>query len=139
MRSDVPKLIDTDEGQFHYCIKCEDYKSLENFYKEPKTSTGYQGTCRSCRQDRWRELNPEPIPDDVALSIILGKMGYDTKADKTIHEQFIEHALDKYGVDLLSLNIRNATRKYSHLNPPKSGTKEYARWYSKMIRNREPK
>ncbi len=35
MRLDIPKLIDTDEGQFHYCVTCEDYKPVSEFYKCP--------------------------------------------------------------------------------------------------------
>jgi len=96
MRLDIPKLIDTDEGQFHYCVTCEDYKPVSEFYKCPKCKTGYQYSCITCHRVRWRELNPEPISDEEALKFIFNKMGYDTTGDKTINEQFIERVFEWY-------------------------------------------
>lgn len=136
MRLDIPKLIDTDEGQFHYCVSCEDYKPVAEFYKCPKCKTGYQYSCITCHRVRWRELNPEPISDEEALKFIFDKMGYDTKGDKSIHEQFVEKVLEKSGVDL-TLPIKRKRGKYNHLNPPAWGTKDYFNWYNKEIRRKK--
>ena len=136
MRLDIPKLIDTDEGQFHYCVTCEDYKPVAQFYQCPKCKSGYQYSCVSCHRVRWRELNPEPISDEEALNFIFTKMGYDTKSDKSIHEQFVERVLEKNGVDL-NEPIKLKRSKYKHLNPPKCGTREYFNWYNKEIRRKK--
>ncbi len=137
MRLDIPKLIDTDEGQFHYCVTCEDYKPVSEFYKCPKCKTGYQYSCITCHRVRWRELNPEPISDEEALEHILTKMGYDTNGDKTIHEQFVERVLERSGVDLTIPMKRKRNTKYKHLNPPHWGTSEYHNWYNKEIRKKK--
>ena len=137
MRLDIPKLIDTTEGQFHYCVSCEDYKPIAEFYKCPKCKSGYQYSCVTCHRVRWRELNPEPITDEEALDHILTKMGYDTNGDKTIHEQFVERVLERSGVDLTIPMKRKRNTKYKHLNPPHWGTSEYHNWYNKEIRKKK--
>ena len=136
MRLDIPKLIDTTEGQFHYCVSCEDYKPVSEFYKCPKCKSGYQYSCVTCHRVRWRELNPEPITDEEALDHILTKMGYDTNGDKTIHEQFVERVFEKSGVDL-TIPIKRKRGKYIHLNPPPCNTKDYYNWYNKEIRRKK--
>jgi len=137
MRLDIPKLIDTTEGQFHYCVSCEDYKPVSEFYKCPKCKSGYQYSCVTCHRVRWRELNPEPISDEQALEHILTKMGYDTNGDKTIHEQFVERVLERSGIDLTIPMKRKRNTKYKHLNPPHWGTNEYHNWYNKEIRKKK--
>lgn len=137
MRINIPRLIETDEGTFHYCAKCEDYKPIQDFGKCPSCKTGYQYSCASCLRIRWRELNPEPISDEKALEFILTKMGYNTNGDKSIHQQFVEKTLEKHGVDVNKPKKRGRAGKYTHLNPPPSGTKEYTNWYNRVIRGRE--
>ena len=136
MPIDIPKLIDTDEGKFHYCVTCEDYKPITEFYQCPKCKSGYQYSCIPCHRVRWRELNPEPISDEEALKFIFNKMGYDTNGDKTINEQFIERVFEKSGVDL-TIPIKRKRSKYIHLNPPPCGTTEYHNWYNKEIRRKK--
>ena len=136
MRLDIPKLIDTTEGQFHYCVSCEDYKPITDFYLCPKCKSGYQYSCKSCHRVRWRELNPVQLTDEEVLNLIFTKMGYDTSGDKSINEQFIEKVFEKNGVDL-TIPIKRTRSKYSHLNPPKVGTTEYYNWYNKEIRRKK--
>ena len=136
MRLDIPKLIDTEEGQFHYCTTCEDYKPISEFYLCPKCKSGYQYSCIPCHRVRWRELNPEPISDEEALNIIFTKMGYDTNSEKTINEQFIEKVFEKSGIDL-TIPIKRKRGKYKHLNPPQCGTTDYYNWYNKEVRRKK--
>ena len=136
MRLDIPKIIDTDEGQFHYCTTCEDYKPITDFYLCPKCKSGYQYSCKPCHRVRWRELNPVQPTDEEMLKFMFTKMGYDTSGDKSINEQFIEKVFEKNGVDL-TIPIKRTRSKYSHLNPPKVGTTEYYNWYNKEIRRKK--
>ena len=136
MRLDIPKIIDTDEGQFHYCTTCEDYKPITDFYLCPKCKSGYQYSCKPCHRVRWRELNPVQLTDEEALNLIFTKMGYDTSGDKSINEQFIEKVFEKNGVDL-TIPIKRTRSKYIHLHPPPCGTRDYYNWYNKEIRRKK--
>ena len=136
MRLDIPKIIDTDEGQFHYCTTCEEYKPITDFYLCPKCKSGYQYSCKPCHRVRWRELNPVQLTDEEVLNLIFTNMGYDISGDKSINEQFIEKVFEKNGVDL-TIPIKRTRSKYSHLNPPKVGTTEYYNWYNKEIRRKK--
>jgi hypothetical protein len=138
MPIDIPKLIDTDEGKFHYCINCEEYKPITDFYLCPRCKSGYQYRCIPCHHVRYRELNPEPISDEEALKFILTKMGYDTNSEKTINEQFIEKVFEKSGLDLtIPIKRKRKKGKYKHLNPPPCGTTDYYNWYNKEIRRKK--
>ena len=135
MRVDIPKLINTDDGQFHYCTTCKDYKPITDFYLCPRCKSGYQYTCIPCHRVRWRELNPVQPTDEEMLELLFTTMGYDTKSDKSIHEQFVERVLEKNGVDL-NEPIKLKRSKYKHLNPPPYGTRDYYNWYHKEIRRK---
>jgi hypothetical protein len=136
MRLEIPKLIDTDEGQFHYCITCEEYKPLAEFYVCERCKSGYQYSCIPCHRIKYRELNPIQPTDEEMMEIIFTRMGYDTKSEKTINEQFIERVYEKNGVDL-TIPIKNKRSKYRHLNPPKYGTTDYYNWYNKEVRRKK--
>jgi hypothetical protein len=44
-----------------YCVKCKNYKSIENFGKNPTNKDGLQSYCRKCQyklKKRWRKNNP---------------------------------------------------------------------------------
>jgi hypothetical protein len=69
------------------------------------------------------------------LELLFTTMGYDTKSDKSIHEQFVERVLQKNGVDLNEKRRLNRS-KYKHLNPPQYGTREYYNWYNNNIRRK---
>ena len=136
MRVNIPKIIDTDDGQFHYCTNCEDYKPIEDFYVCIKCVSGYQYRCKPCYKRRWRELNPVQPTDEEMLNLMFTQMGYDTDSDKTIAEQFIEKVFQKSGVDL-TIPIKRRRSKYEHLNPPQIGTKEYFNWYNREVRKKK--
>jgi hypothetical protein len=130
------KIIETDEGTFHYCVYCEDYLPIEEFYKCPKCKSGYQYRCIPCHKRRWRELNPAYPTDEETLKILLTRMGFDTNSEKTIYEQFVERVFEKSGVDLTQ-KIPRKRGKYKHLNPPPAASKEYYHWYNKMVRRKK--
>jgi hypothetical protein len=136
MRLDIPKIIDTDEGQFHYCTTCEDYKPITDFYLCPKCKSGYQYRCIPCHRVRWRELHPVQPTDEEMLKFMFSKMGYDTSGDKSIADQFVERVFEKSGVDL-TIPIKRTRSKYKHLNPPPCGTTDYYNWYNKEIRRKK--
>lgn len=133
----IPKIIETDEGTYHYCVTCEEYKPLDDFYNCKTCKSGYHYHCKDCHKREWkiRRGNFSEISDEKAMEIIFTRMGYDVNSEKTIHQQFVERVLETKGIDLNNLPKRIG--KYTHLNPPKYGSKEYYRWYNNMIRRKK--
>lgn len=43
-----PRIICIDGVQKHHCGKCKEYKPFSDFYKNSRSSTGYQTYCKIC-------------------------------------------------------------------------------------------
>ena len=52
LKSKIPKV--NSEGKI-YCQKCKQYKSKDNFYRNPNRPTGYDNICKECRRKAYTE------------------------------------------------------------------------------------
>lgn len=43
------------------CSKCKTYKTLENFWKNPRYRDGFMGQCKSCRNEAKRQRRLDPL------------------------------------------------------------------------------
>jgi len=133
-------IYDDDDNELVWCSEEKEYKPPTEFDLSVNTEHGYMRFCKECRilnQERYKNSNVNKIENNKEmLDIVFKQIGYDTNGDKTINEQFIEKAFEKYGVDL-TIPIKRIRSKYKHLNPPQIGTKEYFNWYNKNVRNKK--
>jgi hypothetical protein len=133
-------IYDDNDNELVWCSEEKGYKPATDFEISLNTEHGYNSHCKDCRilfLERYKDSSViRKENEKELLDILLTQIGYDTAGDKTINEQFIEKAFEKYGVDL-TIPIKRIRSKYKHLNPPKVGTKEYFNWYNKNVRNKK--
>ena len=95
------KIID---DLLHFkCNKCDNWKSIEEYYVNRQSKHGISSWCKKCmkKENELRYMNTKPTPHYVQEPVdnLFKNLGYDLKED--IHEQFKEKMFEKYGVNLL--------------------------------------
>jgi hypothetical protein len=88
----IQKLIETDEGTFHWCSHEKEYRPVELFRQNLK---GYHFFCDEC-MDKINDKKVYNIFDPIPHSNrVLEILGYDLDSDVPVSEQFIKkHKLE---------------------------------------------
>lgn len=56
LKAKIPRV--DSKGKI-YCLRCKQYKSKDNFYKNPNRPTGYDFICKECRRKAYQERYKE--------------------------------------------------------------------------------
>lgn len=71
----------------HFCCRCKEWKTVDNFYKNKISYTGLEGRCKKCNIDRQNQYHTDNL--DVALRCLAqgnktnGKCGSKRRQDFT--------------------------------------------------------
>ncbi len=82
----IKKLIETDEGIFHWCSHEKEYRPIELFQENHK---GYYFFCDECLVEINKRKNPTHFDPKPHSKRILEILGYDPESDVPVSEQFI--------------------------------------------------
>ena len=105
------KRIFSKEGWLYYCSMCEGYKPESEFNQDNNRPFGKYYICKEHRKQKYNlanDIDPDDGLDHIKLVFVseddydgkdrfLEAIGYDTKGELSVHEQFLQRIRKKYG------------------------------------------
>lgn len=87
MNEEIIRFIETDEGQFHFCSREQDYRPINLFQRDRSTTTGFRYICREClgigNTDERKIFDAKKYSDEILFDL-----GYDLNSSIPVHKQF---------------------------------------------------
>jgi hypothetical protein len=83
----IQKIIETDEGTFHWCSHERDYRPIDMF--RINIHGKYHFFCDDCQRKIADSVQHKAFDHHTPAMQILRNLGYDLDSSESVHQQFI--------------------------------------------------